>query len=353
MSAQKFSELYNSIRDKLSDSYLNKKNKSELIDLIKLTSELIKTAELTIFTQSDALLKSSNELVKQCELNRNASEASPQIRVPQTYASKVSDSNIRPAFTTIVAPGNDSEQISHDEMKNLMETSLRDVKVNFARVSNQGKLVVNVPDENSLRIANEKLRESFPENFSIEAPKKILPKLMICNVPAITSESDFVSKVCEKDSMLRTMIQENETLEVVKIVTNKNGTDTSNRNFIVKCSAKVRHHLIDKSSGYIHLGLTRCRAIDHLYIVQCYHCQGYNHLARDCPDKDRDPVCGNCAGIHEIKACRTNVKTCVNCVRNKTKGDKHHHAASPNCPSLIREKSFLRERTDYGITKNH
>ena len=58
---------------------------------------------------------------------------------------------------------------------------------------------------------------------------------------------------------------------MVKIVTNKNGTETSNKNFILKSSAKIRHHVIDKSSGHIHLGLTLCRAIDHLYIVQCYH----------------------------------------------------------------------------------
>ena len=103
MSAQKFSELYNSHRNRLFDSYLNKRSKSELIDLIKPTSELIKTAELTIFTQSDALFKSSNELMKQCELNRNASEAASQMSVLQTYASKISVSNIRPAFNTLVA----------------------------------------------------------------------------------------------------------------------------------------------------------------------------------------------------------------------------------------------------------
>ena len=89
---------------------------------------------------------------------------------------------------------------------------------------------------------------------------------MICNVPAITSESDFVSKVCEKDFTLRTLIQENETLKVMKIVTDKNGTDTSNQNLILKRSAKVRRQVVHKSTGYIHLGLTRCRAIDHLYI---------------------------------------------------------------------------------------
>ena len=60
---------------------------------------------------------------------------------------------------------------------------------------------------------------------------------MICKIPGITSESDFVSKVCE--IVFTTMIQENESVEVVKIITNKNGTDTSYKNFIVKCSAKV------------------------------------------------------------------------------------------------------------------
>ena len=59
--------------------------------------------------QSDALLKSINELVKESELHRNASEAPFKNGVSQNYASKVSDSKIRQAYITIMGPGNKSK----------------------------------------------------------------------------------------------------------------------------------------------------------------------------------------------------------------------------------------------------
>ena len=78
MSAEKFSVLYDSIRDKFPDSYLKRNSRSKLFHIIKLTSEMFRTAEVNIVTQSDALLKSYNVLVKQCEFNRSASEAPPK-----------------------------------------------------------------------------------------------------------------------------------------------------------------------------------------------------------------------------------------------------------------------------------
>ena len=360
MTAQEFLAAYNSIRHKLTNAELKKLNKPEALDLLKSTSDVLQKAEEIIYSQSDALLKSSNELVKQCEANRNASEsalrsrnsASPGSNVSESYASKVSQPKMRPVYTTIVSSGDDAEQMNSDEMKNLMETCLQDVKVNYARVSSQGKLVVNVPDEKTFQIANQKLRESFPNSFSIDAPRKTLPKIMIFNIPITMSDSLFVSKVCEKDPKLHELMLGNETLEVVKSLSPKNESDSNVKNVVIKCSPKICEHIVNANNGQVYVGLTRYRAVDHLYIMQCYHCQGYNHMAKNCPDKSKDGICSKCAGVHDIKMCRSGISTCVYCIRSKTKGDKDHRATSPNCPCLLREKTFLRDRTDYVTTKN-
>ena len=49
-------------------------------------------------------------------------------------------------------------------------------------------------------------------------------------------------------------------------------------------SINAQNHVVDESSVYVSLRLTHFKVIDHLCVIECYHCQGYNHLDRDCPD---------------------------------------------------------------------
>jgi hypothetical protein len=63
--------------------------------------------------------------------------------------------------------------------------------------------------------------------------------------------------------------------------------------------------------------------------LRCLKCQGWNHLARDCPE-EKD-TCGNCAGPHRTISCLTNEKKCVSC---KSEG---HASWSRECPTFIRK----------------
>ena len=131
MTAQEFSVLYKATRHKLTESEVKKYNKTELQDELKSTADAFCKAESTIFQQSDALLKSSNELVKHCELNRNAlSPVLSPVNVHRAVKETTSENTTRKSFTTIVKPTDTSNTINAEELKARMKTSLQDSKVN-------------------------------------------------------------------------------------------------------------------------------------------------------------------------------------------------------------------------------
>ena len=88
MSTKYFSDLYNDIGQNLTKGELKNVNKPELFELLKAASSALKKAEETILVQSDALLKSPVELVKQCELTRELMKQGAQTSSPKDSLGK-------------------------------------------------------------------------------------------------------------------------------------------------------------------------------------------------------------------------------------------------------------------------
>ena len=234
-----------------------------------------------------------------------------------------------------------------------MKTSLSDSKVNYARITSQGGLVINVPDRETHEKTLENLHASFPENYIIEEPRKILSKLTIINVPRSIEGSDFAKNACGKDEVINDLISQGELLEVVKSWNQHGSTGESNlKNIAVKCSPKIHNYILNVCQGFIYLNYTRCKVFNRLFVLQCYHCRGFNHIAKNCPDSNKSAVCGKCAQSHETKACRESQPRCINCLRAKQHSRADHHSSSRDCPSVIREKRFLHQKTEYSYEKN-
>lgn len=80
-------------------------------------------------------------------------------------------------------------------------------------------------------------------------------------------------------------------------------------------------------------------------ITQCYRCQGYNHMAMNCPNSLK---CLRCSGPHRSSDCTTtNSKdfTCANCSGN-------HASVSPNCPTRNTEIENQRLRNNGSQQRN-
>ena len=79
----------------------------------------------------------------------------------------------------------------------------------------------------------------------------------------------------------------------------------------------------------------------------CYHCCKYGHVSDNCPNKDKDPHCRKCAENHSSRACSSDVKKCVNCLR-AGKSDVNHSANDLCCPILTAEIAKIKNMTDHG-----
>lgn len=94
-----------------------------------------------------------------------------------------------------------------------------------------------------------------------------------------------------------------------------------------------------------------CRIFEHLYIVRCYKCCGFQHKSNGCQQNQK---CGSCSGSHKFSECKTKSECCVNCKaandKQKKNLDTNHNAWSKNCPILKRHLSKLVHKIEYNST---
>ena len=74
-------------------------------------------------------------------------------------------------------------------------------------------------------------------------------------------------------------------------------------------------------------------------ITQCYQCQGFNHVAKDCKSKVK---CMRCAGPHKSSECPEKDKNSFNPKCTNCKGD--HVAASRECPKFKEQYKIQTEK---------
>ena len=248
----------------------------------------LQIAEELIFLQSDTITRTNNELLEQCEKAR-LNQAQNSLPPPQVHSYSAA---IKTAPKIVMKKTPGTEDLSIDQIDSKMKNALKNVQVNKTQIKNTDTLFIEVSDEQNLNVAMEQLRTEF-SNFNVEESKKVAPKVTVMNVPLEMNETDFISEIRAKDSFLNRCLEEgDDEFQVIKTLNMKNRAGNSfAKKIAVKCSPRVRNHIIEKSGGYIYLNLLRCKVYDRFYVPQCYHCQKFNHFSRVCPDKEKAPTC--------------------------------------------------------------
>ena len=84
------------------------------------------------------------------------------------------------------------------------------------------------------------------------------------------------------------------------------------------------------------VALSPCRIYDRKLVRRCNNCQHFGHFAKECPTSD-EPKCGKCAENHRTDLCTSEVRKCVNCMRNNLL-DANHPAFYYKCPCVIKHQ---------------
>ena len=357
MDNQEFNSLYDPLRNLPQNvaGYNNIQKKDVLPKLIS-ALKCLEVASLLISKQNDTLMATTNELREQCMLTRTALSQPQKAELPvpsdtaENKAPRTFADTVKASHVIVVKPTGDAAQMNPEELKKKAETALKKIKVSNARINDRGSLVVEVPSPAEHSTATENLKSAFSNNFTIENPKKILPKLTVTNVPNEYTEDNLISSICERDTYLEEMVKSGEEMSVIKMWSN-NG-EVRSKKFAMKCSPTIREYIMNKNGGYVYLNMFRSKVYDRFSVIQCYHCQSFNHIASKCADKDKSPVCCKCSGPHKIIECNSTHEKCNNCAKSKLRGSHSHRSNSTDCPIYAREREFLIKKTDYSLKKN-
>lgn len=168
---------------------------------------------------------------------------------------------------------------------------------------------------------------------SVSVPQKSYPAIARLNglsdVQSLTNDDSQVEKQLRSASIMKSLLEENPTLQgtllSVRILSNRSSTSSfhvrlglSSKNTCDQLIEKGRV-LVDKRSHAVVMA-DFSKEIRH-----CTRCQKYGHLARFC--KSAADTCGKCAGQHASSSCDALPKgfKCANCSKN-------HTASSRSCP---------------------
>ena len=358
---EEFSQCYGKINSiPIESDSLNKLTKPKLIESLMLALTALKLADIHLKKQADSILRSTDELLKQCELSRTLSQKCCKNPVqkdnistkPNSISSNASYADTVKNSLLVLKP-TQSSSMTKDQITDKMSHALGKLKVTSAKVSDNGKIVVNIPSTESQSKVKDSLINTFSDNFSLEENKQFSPKITVTGVPVATSNETLLSEICVKDSVIDAEVKNDAMFSVVKSWTNKNRPGVSKyKNVLIKCSPKIRNHVINNNHGYVYVGLTRCRTFDHFFVPQCYHCYKFNHFAKDCPNKDKPQTCGRCSGQHKTQNCNTNnSEKCVNCSQSRN-NDFKHCSYSRECPLFLKAKDLVIRKTNFDTEKN-
>ena len=260
------------------------------------------------------------------------------------------------------------------ELRREISSILSSIKMTFSHFNpKSGKIVLGFPNEHA-KTSAATLLESALGLWCYECylPSKLLPKLTIHNVPLDfnleNSDSldpaqirDLVKDkiwqtIMDKNDSIKTLVETDHTLEVVYFKKHKFSCTVA-----IKVSPEIRSHIFDSCSSKVYMFSSRCNVTDRCYVKQCFHCQNFGHISKDCAVKSNVPTCMYCSGPHETKSCslKTSPEShlCCNCRKSPdetvNKNFATHNAGAQDCPVLQSIISRIHQNTQLSsVSKN-
>lgn len=235
----------------------------------------------------------------------------------QSYAA-VAKKN-RNVFIVRPKQSNAETKTTRDKVKKNVNPVVSGV-VSMENISNGGVVVVCNSEENmnKLKAATEK---KLGNEFTVDFAKKRMPKIKIVGMSEKLSNED----ICESIRGQNHWVGEN----VFKIV-NVYSVKDKYYSAILEVDAQMFEACMREK--YITVGWESCKVYEHVNVLMCLKCCGYNHKAKDCNGKE---ACGRCSGSHKTAECTSQAEKCINCVlANKKfnmKLDVNHHVSSSEC----------------------
>lgn len=231
------------------------------------------------------------------------------------------------------------------------EETATQVKTNLARLSNdlrihkltnisKGGVAIQVQDEQQIA----QIKAALETTVEFREPKAKLPKLIIYDLPSEDTPEEVKERIYNQNFRdLRFTRQEFD--GNTKLVFKTGPRDLEICNWVVETTREIREQFI--AAGRVFYQVHSCKVADYQVVTRCYKCQRYGHVSKYC--KALQDICSHCGKEgHRFRDCPDKQKdpVCCNCIRAK-KGVQNakHSVLSKDCPTFIGAKE--RSLADY------
>ena len=255
-------------------------------------------------------------------------------------AGKVSKSDERTSDHVVIIKNKNNlkPETMQKEVEKLLDPIKNNIMIKRVKKTKTNDLLIETSNKSEVDkiIANKKLNKEM----EVTLPKKILPKLIIYDVPRTAKKEEIEQRILNTN--LREMPKDsNCSLRLLFQTGRRESEDT---HWVAEASSEVWRRLL--ALRWIYFGMFSCKVAEFEAVTRCYNCQKFGHPKKFCRSDEK--TCGHCAGRgHDMSECKrkNENRICANCPRGE---DDDHHVSSKNCKKYIEALRFQRKRTDYG-----
>ena len=307
--------------------------------------------------QKDATSCNVSELVN--KLNAMIQEDIPMV-IKNTYEKMEKDKvaeeeevvHVEKQKHIMIVENKDNEKFDvegwNEVVRNTLKSKLKNVPVKKTTVTKEGHGYLLFPDKTSQEKAEDALKADFNVTKDTKNQTKLLPKMKIFDVDFTREDkSTLRSAILEKNDVIRTLVDDGKTLDVIFI-------NDKHKFAVIKVSPEIRTQIM--KYGTVFIGMEAHNVKDQFHLLQCFSCQKHGHKQDSpfCPNQSGQFTCRYCGGPHKSTECSKkndpSSHKCVNCLTHKNvqiqRGAYGHCSTSWNCPIVIREIQSLINRTD-------
>lgn len=281
------------------------------------TNDLVKT-----LIDQNVLLKSE---LTNCKVNNNKKTS---------YAETLRSNNP----VVVITPKNNQQTSSATKSDIKNKISPTNIAVKNIRKATKGAIVIQCDNSPSCDILKDSVIKKLGENYIVNVPTLLNPRLKIINVSVKHSESVIQELIRKQNDF----IPENSDLKLITIL-DKSTKERQNYTYIFETDPTTYNVLLNREK--ITIGWDRCRVFENIHISRCFKCLGFNHKAKECT---RLRMCLKCSQDHDIKECKSTREECGNCrwanENLKMELNTEHHANSWDCKVLQRRVERARQR---------
>lgn len=239
----------------------------------------------------------------------------------------------------IIKPVEENEASSSKDtkrdIKNKIDITKLGVYITKMKKVTRGAVVVGCEDKRQADKLKKKVTKDLDEKYIIQTLMKKKLKIRIFRIFDVDkedseNEQDFWGKIEEQNGFRKDSTSG-------KIIHKSANEKTKKTTIIAEVNDETREKLLEL--GKVKIGWKICKVQEYIGILRYYKCCGFYHFAKDCNKKE---TCGNWAGQHTTKECRSQEKKRANC-EDKIKNFKiknlnsNHSAYDNNCPCYKRE----------------